>query len=668
MSFEANQGQTDSQVQYLARGPGYNVFLTSTEAVLTLNPGASGVLSTRSAARSSFDGQAEMAVVRMQLLGGNPGAQPSGVDRLPGVVNYFVGNDPSKWQTRIPTYAQVQYQDVYPGIGLVYYGNKQQLEYDFRIAPEANPQQIRLAFVGAQSVNVDAMGELAVQAGGQVLRQQPPVAYQDVAGVRREVTAGFVVQGLQVSFALGAYDHRLPLVIDPVLAYSTFLGGSGDESGNGIAVDGAGDAFVTGYTQSPNFPTSNPLQPGLRGSSNVFVAKLSPDGSTLVYSTYLGGSSTQFLGDVGNDIAVDASGDAFVTGVTNSPDFPTVNALQARMSGFQNAFVTELTPDSSALVYSTYLGGTGGDSGNGIALDAAGDAFVTGTTGSSDFPTVNPFQPALAGFFATNVFVAELMPGGSALVYSTYLGGGNDTGMGIAVDAAGDAFVTGSTSSRNFPTANALQPALGGAGATNAFVAELTPNGSALVYSTYLGGGTYDIGNAIAVDASGDAFVTGLARSPDFPMLKPLQSALGGFQNAFVAELTLGGSALVYSTFLGGNSTDIGAGIAVDADGNAFVTGATGSLNFPQVSPFQGAYGGGAFDAFVAELLPDGAGLVFSGYLGGSSLDTALGIALDPAGNAYVIGQTISHNFPTVNPVQSAFGGGTYDAFVAKIG
>jgi hypothetical protein len=607
----------------------------------------------------------------MQLLGGNPAAQASGVDRLPGVVNYFIGNDPSKWRTHISTFAQVEYQNVYPGVGLVYYGNQQQLEYDFQVAPGADPGQIRMGFAGAQSVSLDAGGDLLVQVGAQVLRQHQPVVYQEVAGERRDVAAGFVVQGLQVAFALGSYDPSKPLVIDPVLTYSTYIGGRGGDLGNAIAVDAADEAFITGTTGSPDFPTTSPLQPNLSGGSNAFVAKLAADGSALLYSTYLGGRG----GESGNGIAVDAAGDGFVTGFTRSRDFPTVNPLQSANGGSQNAFVAKLAPDGSTLVYSTYLGGSGnsfsGDVGNAIALDGAGDAFVTGTTGSSNFPTANPLQSSIGGFGAsTNAFVAELTPEGSALVYSTYLGGsGSDEGHGIAVDAEGDAVVTGFTGSPDFPTVKPLQPNLGSLFAINAFVAKLTPFGSALVYSTYLGGSHVDTALSIAVDAAGDAFVTGSTGSDNFPTSNALQATFrADTRNAFVAELTPDGSALVYSTYLGGKSDDNGVGIAVDAAGDAFVTGYTGSLDFPTVNALQTSHGGGQWDVFVAELTPGGSALVFSTYLGGSSNDLAQGIAVDTAGNAFVIGQTASSNFPTVNALQPAYGGGTTDAFVLKIG
>jgi hypothetical protein len=650
--FEPNQGQTDAQVQYLARGPGYTVFLTATEAVLMASPVAKADNLTRTDEPSQRPTSASQAsVVRIQLIGGNPAAQAQGLDRLPGIANYFLGNDPSQWRTHIPTYARVEYQEVYPGIGLVYYGNPRHLEYDFVVGPGADPSQIRLRFAGAQSVRVGAGGELVAEAGEHVLLQGKPIVYQNVAGERREIAVGFVVQGQEVSFALGSYDRGHALVVDPVLSYSTYLGGSGSDDGRGIAVDAAGNAYVTGYVTSPDFPTVNALQPTAGG----YVAKLSADGSALVYCTYLGGSSQ----DVGGKIAVDTAGNAYVIGTTFSADFPTVNALQPYFGGGDgDAFVAKLTADGSALVYSTYLGGSGRERGNCITVDAAGNAYVTGATNSADFPTSNPLQPVLGNLFF-NAFVAKLTADGSALVYSTYLGGssGTDRAFGIAVDAAGNAYVSGLASSPDFPRTTHIGPPGGG------FVAKLEPTGSSLVYSTTIGGAG---AHGIAVDGAGSAYVVGGAGS-GFPTVNALQPAPGGPNgNAFVAKLTADGSALIYSTYLGGSGGDVGAGIAVDAAGNAYVTGSASSTDFPTANPFQSSLHG-VQNAFVAKLTADGSALVYSTYLGGSGGEAGSAIAVDTTGNAYVTGLTASSDFPTANPLQPGLRG-MQNAFVAKIG
>jgi hypothetical protein len=697
LSFEANQGQTDRQVQYLARGPGYTVFLTATEAVLALNRAgpvgdlAPAPVAFRSKKRTadatvSPPGESgalgERAVLRMQLLGSNPAAAAQGADRLPGIANYFLGNDASKWRTGIPTYAQVYYPEVYPGIGLIYYGNQRQLEYDFQVSPGADPSRIRLRFSGADRLTLDERGDLVVQAQWQILLQHKPVVYQDVAGQRHAVAATFSLERNQVGFALGGYDRSQALIIDPVLTYSTYLGGSGNghsegDSGGNIAVDASGSAYVTGVTTSPDFPTANALQPSLGNpGGNAFITKLTPDGSGLVYSTYLGGTGNGALlnqsgGDAGNRIAVDQYGNAYVTGYTSSADFPTLNAFQPTLgaSGATNAFVATLTPDGSALVYSTYLGGSSFDDGFGIAVDQSGHVYVTGETNSHDFPILNAFQPRYGGSAGGpgDAFVTSLDAAGQP-VYSTYLGGsGDEQGHGIAVDAAGNAYVSGITSSTHFPTLNAFRPKL--AGSRNAFVTSFDPTGQ-LRYSTYLGGSGSDSGGGIAVDAAGNAYVTGLTSSSDFPTVNPLQPALGGPFNAFVAELSADGSALVYSTYLGGSGGnlggDYGSGIAVDQNGQIFVTGSTFSPDFPTLNAIQPTLGGsGSQNAFVTSLSPGGA-LLFSTYLGGSFYDLGQGIAVDAAGNTYVSGVTYSADFPTLNAFQSVYGGHG-NAFVAKI-
>jgi hypothetical protein len=447
-------------------------------------------------------------------------------------------------------------------------------------------------------------------------------------------------------------------------------------------VDASGSAYVTGYTTSPDFPTANPLQPVLGNpAGNAFITKLTANGSGLVYSTYLGGTGNAALpqyraGDVGNWIAVDAAGNAYVTGYTTSSDFPTLNAFQPTLggSGATNAFVASLDATGQQLRYSTYLGGSSFDDGFGIAVDQSGHVYVTGETKSDDFPVLNAFQPTYHGNSALgpgNAFVTSLDPAGQP-VYSTYLGGsGDEQGINIAVDQYGNAYVVGLTSSPDFPTLNAFQPMHAGtAGATNAFVTSLDPTGQ-LRYSTYLGGGA-DFGGGIAVDAAGNAYVTGGTGSPHFPTVNPLQATLKGSRNAFVAELSADGSALVYSTYLGGRGGyegDYGRGIAVDQYGQIFVTGTTGSPDFPTLNAIQPTLGGSGKalqNAFVTSLSPGG-GLLYSTYLGGSIVDIGSGIAVDAAGNTYVSGVTYSPDFPTVNAFQPAPGGQFGNAFVAKI-
>src|SRR3989442_1243037 len=397
LSFEANQGQTDPKAKFLSRGRGYTLFLTSTEAVLTLTKADAH-------AKRKISGDARLVepekragtVLRMKFVGANPAPAVAGVGELPGKSNYFVGNDPKKWRANVPTYAKVRYQDLYPGIDLVYYGNQRQLEHDFVVSPGADPKAITLAFEGMDGVAIDALGDLVLRADGGEVHLRKPVVYQEQNGQRAVIPTRYVLKAeRQVVFEVAAYDINKPLVIDPTLVYSTFLGGSGGDQGNGIAVDAVGNAYVTGSTGSSNFPTTaGAFQTTLGPGGDAFVTKLNPTGSALVYSTYLGGTGF----DEGFGIALDAAGNTYVTGETFSLDFPILGAFQSTSGGDFDSFVTKLNPTGSALVYSTYLGGASLDDGLGIALDAAGNAYVTGLTSSSNFPTtLGAFQPNVLG-------------------------------------------------------------------------------------------------------------------------------------------------------------------------------------------------------------------------------------------------------------------------------
>ncbi len=515
LQFEANRGQTHKDVRFLSRGAGYSLYLTAGEAVLVLSePDADATRDARGTqARSGAKAHGKSVALRMSLVGAARKPVVTGVDELPGKANYFIGKDRSKWRTNVPTYAKVQYENIYPGIDLVYYGNQRQLEYDFVVAPGADPKKIVLGFKGAEKLQIDAEGNLVLHAAGADLRQHKPIIYQQIDGVRHEIAGGYVRKGAnRVGFQVAAYDASRPLVIDPTLSYSTFLGGGGSDMAWRVAADSDGNAYVTGQTTSFDFPTTSGAFQTVHGFDNdVFVTKLNPSGSALAYSTYLGGNNV----DAGNGIAVDANGNAYVTGFTSSTDFPTTPGAFRAVSG--GGFVTKLDPAGSSLVYSTYLNAPIGA----IAVDAQGNAYVTGTAGTDFQTTPGAFQPALAGSF--DAFVAKLNPPGSGLVYSTYLGGTNeDHGKGIAVNAAGNAYVTGYTSSSNFPTTpDAFQPALadqpGLVDVEDVFVTILNTAGSAPVYSTYLGGAVGDTGQGIAVDAANNAYVTGGTASSNFP-------------------------------------------------------------------------------------------------------------------------------------------------------
>jgi outer membrane protein assembly factor BamB len=669
ISFEANQGQAANQVRFLARGPGYSFFLTPQEALLALAPGNPTSAVEGSPFSSALANPAALApdgvstLVGMQFLNANPQPAVTGEQPLPGIVNYFLGHNPARWHTNIPTYAQVRYHDIYPGIDLVYYGRQGHLEYDFIVAPGSDPAQIHLNFTGANRLSLDAQDELLLRLTAGDLAEGAPLVYQDINGTEQRVASHYVLQGATgVDFALGAYDHSQPLVIDPSVFFSTYLGGSGNDEVKSVAIDSSCSIYLTGATDSSDFPSQNPLQAASGGSEDAFVTKMSADGTTLLYSTYLGGSGA----DWGNGIAVDSAGNAYLTGVTFSTDFPTQNALQpAAGGGADDAFVTELNAAGNALAYSTYLGGGGLDWGADIAVDSAGNAYVTGGTSSgadstASFPTHNALQSSIAG--NANAFVAAISANGASWLYSTYLGGSNyDYGAGIVVDSAGNAYVTGSTHSSNFPTRNPLH-AYGGA--FDAFVSKLNTNGSALLYSTYLGGSGADFGFGIAVDSAGNAYVTGSTGSSNFPLDAPLQSSRAGGTDAFVTKINAAGSALLYSTYLGGANNDEASSIAVDNAGSAYITGSTSSTNFPLHSALQSTNAGGT-DAFVARLNAAGNALLYSSYLGGANNDWGASIAVDGVGYTYIVGATASSNFPTHNSIQSY--GGQEDGFLTKM-
>jgi uncharacterized repeat protein (TIGR01451 family) len=980
LSFVANEGQFDREVKFSSRGGGYELYLTRAEAVLSLGAHAAREDRRRAAdAPESGDAShASRAVLRMKLSGARREASASGEGQLPGRVNYLIGDDSAKWHTGVATFAAVRYEKVYPGVDVVYYGNQRQLEYDFIVAPHADPRSIRIRFEGARTVSLDSEGQLIVSADGGEVIQHKPLVYQSIGGARREVSARYTLGARrEVGFALGEYDRSQPLVIDPILIYATFLGGSIDEQANAVAVDAGGNAYITGQTASANFPVVSPVQGARAAGNDAFVSKLNPAGTALVYSTYLGGASV----DVGNGIAVDAAGSAYVIGSTASADFPhTVGAAQATKSGNFDAFVAKLAPDGSSLAYSTFIGGVNSESGVGIGVDAAGNAYVAGSAASpsingtalpkrgspayksadagaswaaikngttdvafnsltidptnsstlyasgsvvykstdggaswaatpplifSNFAqtpgavTVDPTNPATLyatasnglfkstngggswvlsanglgsaggtfhvlvdpnspatlyagvrggvfkstnggaswvaansgfGFSRPSVFrlvfdptnpatiyaattdgvfkstngagswtnvsnginlahslgttsvvadpaspstlyaisfngvfkttngggnwsavnnglsamvdgvtftprptaiaidplapatlyvatgsgiykttdgganwaassgglanrvvndvavdrtnpanvyaatssgsealAAKIDPAGASFGYLVYLGGDeNDFGFGIAVDPAGNAYLAGSTDSSNFPVANAAQPASGGN--RDAFVAKLAPGGS-VSYSTYVGGSDLEEGEAIAVDPSGRAYVTGYTLSSDFPVTATTKPRDAAFSDAFVTRLSASGSTLDYSILFGGNETDESLAIAADADGNAYVAGATNSTDFPTVGGVQACspiLGDSFFtDAFVVKLSPASA-VVYATCVGGSSEDRARGIAT-AGGAAYVVGFTLSSNFPsTPSARQGALGGGT-DAFVVKL-
>ncbi len=632
LHFVPNRGQADPGVRFLANSPGLPLAFR--------------------------DRGVDVAGVRLRFEGRR--VHSHAAERMPlrGQVNYLLGNDPRKWVTGVPTYAELVYRDLYPGIDVVYSGRGPSVESTFVINPGARPKDVRVKCEGAASVSVDSAGNLVLEARTGRITQSKPRAFQVVQGTEREVAACFRTDHLSYGFDVtGWYDPALPLYIDPILAFSSYLGGSGEDAAHAVAADSSGQVYVTGYTDSSDFPTQSALQPYTKGGGDAFVTKISSDGKTLMYSTYLGGS----LYDVASAIAVDSAGAAYVTGQTFSTDFPLAASFRNFNSGMGDAFVTKLSA-TGTLVYSTYLGGMGSDVATGIAVDASGYAYVTGQTYSVNFPLALSYQSLLKG--TADAFVTKFNQAGNSLVYSTYLGGyGIDGANAIAVDSSGQAHITGVTGSVDFPRQNPLQSRL--LGINDAFVTKLSAQGYTLIYSTYLGGSQDEAGDAIAVDSSGAA-VTGFTSSQDFPTSSAYQSSMKGVTDAFLTLLTPEGAPGAFSTYLGGSGQDEGTGVGRNANGDCFVAGLTYSTDFPVVNPLQYSLSGDV-DAFVTQFSSGGAVVPFSTYFGGQDSDEALGMALDSSGRIYVAGLTNSSDFPTRDAQQQFAGGGTSDGFYMRL-
>jgi hypothetical protein len=666
LGFVANRGQASPRVRFYAQGDRYAFSATRDSLLLSFMKakGTAGI------------------TLALRFLGGDPAARPEGANPAPGAVNYLLGADASRWRTNVPHYRALVYHNLWHGIDLRVHLQAGALKYEFLVRPGARPSGIRLAYAGARRIALAHSGALAIHTTLGTLLDSRPVSHQVVAGKRVTVASRFVLNGRRFGFAVGSYRHDRDLIIDPGIQYTTFIGGSALEEGNGIAVDSGGNAYVAGTTQSPDFPTTVGAFQRTGAAQNfadVFVSKLNPSGTQLVYSTFIGGSDMEF----GRRIAIDAAGNAYVTGQTKSSNFPTTaNAFDRSLNIPANCprcatdntdgFVTKLNATGSALVYSTYLGGTDYDAPHGIAVDGSGNAYVDGETlSNTDFPTTaGAFSRTSHGEY--DVFVTKLNTTGSALAYSTFLGGTLvDNGERISVDAGGNAYVLGFSSSADYPTTPGAFDTTAN-GAFDVTLSKLNPAGSALVYSTFLGGQGFDGAGGLVVDATGNAYISGGAGSTDFPTTAGAFDRTSDGNDAFVTKLNPAGSAAVYSTILGGSSTDGAAGIAVDGSGNAWLTGTTGSTDFPVSANAADNSANGGADTFISELSPAGSALLYSTYLGGSQSDIGADVALDTSANPYVTGHTFSMDFPaTTGAFDTVFNGDTSvfwgDAFVTKI-
>ncbi len=652
--FEENLGQAPASVRYLARSPEANVFFEATAITISLRHASAPLRLTFN--RSSHP----------DLVGDTP---------QDGTSNYLIGRDPSRWHTGIPHFRQIRYRNLYPGIDVVFYGSGSQLEFDFILQPGANLDHLSFRVDGAPSLQLRE-GDLVLRVDKSELRLRKPFTYQVIDGKKRAVSAKYRLAKNRIGFTVGPHSDRAPLIIDPVFDYATYLGGSGPEWGYSVTTDRSGAIYVSGVTQSTNFPAPNGLQRTFAGGGDIFITKLNPDSSGIQYSTYIGGSGAEgdMQGYVGG-IAVDASGNVFIAGVTRSPDFPTTATSFQPVFGTRDtcgsgptggpcgdAFILKLNPAGTALVYSSFLGGANHDEAKALALDTSGNAYVTGITSSSDFPTTsNAFDRALQ---YQDAFVSKISADGSQLLYSTLLGGsGYDLALAIAIDSQGRAHVGGMTESADFPVRNALDTILDPP--WDAFVTRLNPEGSDLELSTLLGGsGTQQV-LGIALDSAGDIYVAGYTDSADFPIVHAFQPDYGGGGgNGFATKLKADGSSIVYSTFFGGQDaiSELDA-VAVNDRGEAYVAGSGGS-DFPIVTSVR-PYAGSA-DAVLAKLTPDGSAVYYSTFFGGNGYDLASSVALDPSGYVLITGETSSSTLPTHWAAPQHSFGGVSDAFVAR--
>lgn len=745
MSFEINQGQTDERVKFLSRGSGYTLFLTPSEAVLALNPANTRLAAQGRAATSGFGSNpgnplsvgyldrtpksvtgiqpvpaGREDVLQMRLLGANPQPRISGVNETASKSNYFIGKDPSKWRANVSNFAKVQYAGVYPGVDLVYYGNQRQLEYDFVVAPGVDPGAIILGFSQVSGKNeslplrIGAEGELIVHLAGGDVSFHKPVVYQSSSNgleqTKQSIDGRYTLKADgRVGFEVGSYDRSRQLVIDPIVSFSTYLGGDNEDLATGVGIDKFDDVIIAGSTRSADFPVASPIESYHPGTCaglpcrDVFVSKFNPTGTNLQYSTYVGGSND----DVASDLVLDKAGDIFVVGYTLSTDFPvTPHATQKTFGGGTvtgDAFAFELA-SKGGVAYGTYIGGSGEDQAYSVTVDYAPSAtpalYVVGYTTSQNFPVTSGAYQTTCGLSRSgtceNGFATKLGPQDTSVAFSTYLGGSGglgDAAYGVAVDSNNNIYIAGITGSPNFPTtAGAYSRRCGSDGECDdtfdGFVTEMNTEGNGLVFSTFLGGSNYDYAAGIALDSAGAIYVSGNTISTDFPITTgAAQSSFGGMSSGCVptsgaicgdvtvTKLNAGGSTLAYSTYLGGSLDEYpGMSMSVDANGNAYVTGQTSSLNFPQVNPFQPAYGGGTSDAFLTVVNSTGTAFGASSYFGGNGQDFGYRTVLDPTGDVFVSGGTLSTNlFVTQGAFQSICGtdgtcnGGLMDAWVAKM-
>lgn len=673
LRFEPNRGQTDSNVEAYCRAAQYIAFFTGIEIIF----GFPEVPFSKDKAHL-FQKQPPTPCqkvaslpVKLTFRGASTSRKLKLEQPLTGDSHYFLGTDRQTWVRDVPGSAVLRYEDLYPGIDLVGYGQPDALEYDFIVSPHANPAQIVLEISGTNQINLNQNGDIEIETPTGTLVHHQPQVYQVRAGSREVIPGRYQVNQTptrdrwQITFELGLYNKDLPLVIDPVVKYATLLGGDGATSARAVAVDQAGNCYVAGTTSALFFPhmTGSPQN---RGGFDAFVTKLNPSGSAAIYTTFFGGG----FDEEAEAIAVDETGSVVVVGTTRSPDFPLERPIQSKFGGFpdavsSDAFITRLALSGNALEMSSFLGGSAQDAGYGVAIDRQHQVYLTGVTQSADFPVVRAVQPAFSNL--TDAFVAKINAAGTQLVYATYLGGVDfDAGYAIAADAVGNAYLTGSTASnaQTFPTVPAFTIPFGGV--TDAFVAKINPAGSKLEFCRYFGGSEFDSGQGIAVDAGGNVYVAGETRSPRLPVVNPIQGALLGATDGFVVKFDSTGLNTTFLTYLGGRNTDQVQALAVDTSGTVFVAGETQSGDFPLVEPTQINPDDLNLNGFVTRIDPVQGRLMFSTFIGGTASDEVTALAVDSRANILLAGNTVSANFPLVDPLQPEFCGDR-SAFIARI-
>jgi len=699
--FIANKGQAAARVNYYIQGKDKTIYFTSEGLTYVLNgrsaeDGKDGSRDLRNRPLGKEDNKLQNRtdwVMKLDFVGANSNVHPSGEEKTEAVISYFKGK-PEEWKTGVPTYSRIIYRDLWPGIDLAYFGTQDRLKYEFIVHPGADPSRIRLAYSGINDLEVNGEGRLEVRTPVGVVEDDSPEGYQEADGKRVEVALRYRLEGSGINkietpesaalnkshiygFEVGEYDRTRPLVLDPaVLIYCGYIGGSGDDFSYGIAVDGSGNAYVTGSTVSTQATFPVTVGPDLiyDDYGDAFVAKVNSAGTALIYCGYIGGSDT----DSGHSIAVDGYGSAYVTGMTTSTQatFPlTVGPDLTFNGGLYDAFVAKVNSTGTALMYCGYIGGLSSEQGRSIAVDGSGNAYVTGYTYSTQATFPVAVGPDLTYNGGGDAFVAKINSAGTALIYCGYIGGsGDDGGEGLAVDGSGNAYVTGSTESTQatFPVIVGPADLTYNGGYSDAFVAKVNSTGTALFFCGYIGGSDDDRGYSLAVDGSGNAYITGTTESTQstFPVTVGPDLTYNGLVDTFVAKVNSTGTALLYCSYIGGSGDDRGYGIAVDSSGNAYVTGYTSSTQatFPVTIGPDLTYNGGNFDAFVAKVNSAGTALLYCGYIGGSDWDIGYGIAADVSGNAYVAGITGSTEatFPvTVGPDLTH--NDYWDAFVAKV-